>query len=109
MNTKELLSMKQEDIDYLCGGNCETKKCLFKSSLRKCREDGFCIKQTYHNIERWIQEDKRKIEDLENEIRIIKGRIKKYKQWKKEIEKELENDQEKISENNNLQVSKHSK
>ena len=105
MNTKELLSMKQEDIDYLCGGNCGTKHCLFKSSLRKCREDGFCIKQTYHNIERWIQEDKRKIEDLENEIRIIKNRIKKYKQWKKKIEKELENDQEKISKDNNLQVS----
>ena len=96
MNTKELLSMKQENIERLCNGNCETKDCLFKSSLRKCREDGFCIKQTYHSIDRWIREDKCEIEVLENkiknEVKIIKDRIKKYKQWKNKIEKELEND-----------------
>lgn len=90
MNTKELLSMKQEDIDCLCNGNCETNQCPFKKSLRKCREDGFCIKQTYHNIDRWIREDQCEIEVLKNEVRIIKDRIKKYKQWKKKIEKELE-------------------
>ena len=94
MNTKELLSMKQEDIDNLCGGNCETKHCLFKSSLRYCRQDGCCIKETYQFIDSWIYDNKHEIEDLENEIKIIKNRIKKYKQWKKKIEKELENERQ---------------
>lgn len=96
MNTKQLLKMSQDDIEHLCNGNCETNQCPFKKSLRECREDGFCIKQTYHSIDRWIKEDKREIEDLENrikkEVKIIKNRIKKYKQWKKKIEKELENE-----------------
>jgi len=91
MNTKELLNMNQEDIDYICNGQCETNQCLFKKSLRYCREDGYCIKQTYKNINRWIEEDEEDIQNLKDDIRIVKERIAKYKLWKKKIEKELEN------------------
>ena len=88
MNTKQLLEMNQNDIEEICNGACETNQCPFKKSLRECREDGFCIKQTYHNIDRWIEEDEDDIQDLKDDIRIIRERIAKYKRWKKKIENE---------------------
>jgi len=89
MNTKELLSMNQNDIEEICNGSCGTNQCPFKKSLRECREDGFCIKQTYHNIDRWIKEDERDIQDLKDDIKIIRQRINKYKRWKRNIENEI--------------------
>ena len=89
MNTKQLLEMNQNDIEEICNGACETDQCPFKKSLRECREDGFCIARTYKNIDRWIEEDERDIQDLKDDIRIIKERISKYKRWKKKINKEL--------------------
>lgn len=88
MNTKQLLEMNQDDIEKICNISCETNQCPFKQSLRECREDGFCIKQTYHNIDRWIEEDEWYIQDLKDKIEVVKERIAKYKRWKRKIEKE---------------------
>ena len=86
MDTKQLLKMNQNDIEEICNGACETDQCPFNKSLRTCREDGFCIKQTYRNIDRWISEDEDYIQNLKNKIRITKERIAKYKRWKKKID-----------------------
>lgn len=88
-STKELLNMNLIDIIDICHGNCETKNCLFKKSLREFREDGFCISQTYKFIDGWIEEDESQIKSLEIKKDTIKKRIKKYKNWKKKIEKEI--------------------
>jgi len=88
-STKELLNMELSEICNKCQGECETNKCLFKKSLRECREDGFCIKESYKFIDEWIKEDESVIESLEIEKEIIKERIEKYKNWKKKLEKEI--------------------
>ena len=89
MNTKELLEMNQNDIDEICNGACGTNQCPFKKSLRECREDGFCIKQTYKNINRWIEEDEENIQNLKDTISLIRKRIAKYKCWKGKLENEI--------------------
>ena len=89
MNTKELLEMNQNDIDEICNGACGTNQCPFKKSLRECREDGFCIKQTYKNINRWIEEDEENIQNLKDTISLIRKRIANYKRWKGKLENEI--------------------
>ena len=92
MDTKQLFKMNQDDITEICNGACGTSQCPFKKSLRGCREDGFCIKQTYHNIDKWILNDEYDIKNLKDDIKIIRQRIMKYRRWRKKINKELEND-----------------
>lgn len=89
-STKEILEMPLEDIYSKCSGQCETKNCLFKKSLWQFREDGFCIKETLKNIDKWLKKDEETIEDLEDKIKIVKDRIKKYKKLQLIINKELE-------------------
>ncbi len=88
--TKQLLEMSYDELTEICNGNCETKYCPFKLSLRELREDGFCVKTTYEAINYWICEDERDIKSLENNIKDLKERIARYNNWKKKIEKELE-------------------
>lgn len=88
--TKQLLEMSYDELNKLCGGNCETKYCPFKPSLRELREDGFCVQTTYEAINGWICEDEGEIKSLESDIKYLKKRIETYKKWKKKIEKELE-------------------
>lgn len=90
--TKELFNMTDAEIIDICKEKCETSKCPFKPSLRKCREDGFCIVSTYEMIDNWIEYDEGKIELLEDEIKELKEGIQRYKKWKKVLEKELAND-----------------
>ena len=90
--TKELFNMTNEELNKICKNQCETKKCPFKPSFRKYREDGFCIKDTYHCIDGWISEDEDNIKYLKDEIKNLEKRIQRYKTWKKVFEKELEND-----------------
>jgi len=87
--TKQLLKMSQDEIFELCDGNCDTKRCLFKKSLRECRQDGFCISQTYEFLDGWIKDDEQEIKALEFDIKNIKERIEKYKKWKGKFEDEL--------------------
>ena len=89
--TKELFNMTNEELYKICKSQCETKKCPFKPSLRKCREDGFCVKDTYHYLDGWISEDGGKIEHLKDEIKELEDGIQRYKKWKKVFEKELKN------------------
>ena len=89
--TKELLEMPNEKIETICKQRCDTK-CPFKKSLRKYREEGFCIKRTYENVDRWIYDDKVEIYQLEDNIAVLKERIKRYETLKKLIKKELENE-----------------
>lgn len=88
--TKELFNMTNEELYKICSGQCETKKCPFKPSLRKYREDGFCVVATYEYIDGWISEDEGKIEYLKDDIKELEEGIQRYKQWKKIFEKELE-------------------
>ena len=81
--------MSQEKIYALCDGQCGTKKCLFKKSLWPCREDGFCIARTYHNLNDWIEEDEGHLRSIAIDAEVIKNRIKAYKQWKRKIENEI--------------------
>ena len=90
-STAEILNMCDEDIDNLCQGDCGTKNCLFKKFLRKYRENGFCIKQTYLNLDGWIKQDQDEIQEYLYEIKRIKARIKKYKKFKRIMEKEVNN------------------
>lgn len=87
--TKELLEMSDEALENICHSECETKYCPFKSSLRKLREDGICVKHTYKSLDKWINEDTIEIEGYKEEIEKIKDRIKRYKKWKTKMEKEL--------------------
>lgn len=86
---KELLEMNENDLAKICNFECETNKCPFKPSLRTLREDGFCIKDTYRCIDKWVKEDTREIVSLESEIKYLKQRIKQYKKYKNIINKEL--------------------
>lgn len=99
--TKELLNMTDDEIIDICNNKCETSKCPFKPSLRKCRENVCCVVTTYKMIDKWISEvdnwiseDEGEIERLKDEIKEFEECIKKYKQWKKVFEKELENEED---------------
>jgi len=87
--TKELLEMPSEKLLSICRGNCETSNCPFKPSLRKCREDGFCIKDTYNYTDSWIEEDETKIKKLEFYVDKLKNRVEDYKHFKKLIDNDL--------------------
>lgn len=86
---KELFEMNVNELEKICNFECETSKCPFKLSLRTLREDGFCIKDTYRCIDKWVKEDSTEIESLESRIRFLKKRIKWYKNIKNTINKEL--------------------
>ena len=90
--TEELFNMTDDEIIDICGNKCETSKCPFKPSLRKYREDGFCVVTTYEMIDKWISEDESKIEYLKDDIKELEEGIQRYKKWKKVFEKELENE-----------------
>lgn len=86
MKTSEILKLSQEEIFAHCGHYCETKRCLFKKSLWKYREDGFCLKDCYEFADEWIEEENFKIKFLQYAIKFHKGMIKKYKKMKEKIE-----------------------
>lgn len=87
--TKELFEMPIEDLERICGCNCMTKDCPFKKSLWKYRIDGYCIRQTYQNINKWCDNDDTKILRLKIEIKFLENDIKALQKSKKAIDKEL--------------------
>ena len=88
--TKQLMNMCQDTIDAICNVKCDSKKCLFKKSLRKYRIDGYCLKDIPEVVKRFIIEVEEDIKTHQEKIKELKEEKRFYQNAIKAFEKEME-------------------